>query len=340
MEQIPWDLYKFATATRTRGDKKGEFPYYSAKSIGIGNVGQHFGPDMLKGYSYIDSNEFNKIHNKAVSKVEEQLSVISNLFEAIYERQEAYDMLYSAGKGILKFLKNWRKPKYWKSLRAGAQPKTLPEAWLAYNFGVMPLCMSIQSALDLLGSEFPTSMVRGVSGASLPIINPTSYYGEGNPWYPFQDWGGFQHVNGKANVIIQKRAYVKPNHNPNSMLLNVMGITSPLSTLYSVLPWGWAVDYFVNVSDLLGNFDNKFPGVTLDSVWETIYVTGRCDWYRYYIERWSDGTHLNQKRYKADFVTTRRQRSSLNHRLTYSFPLIGSTQIANLFSAIAVSIKK
>lgn len=340
MEEIPWDLYSFATAERTNGDFKSECSYYSAKCIGKGTISHDFGPDKLRGYSYLDSNEMNKIHNKAVAKVEKQLEVISNLFETIYERQEAYEMLYSAGKGVLKFLRNWRKPKYWKSLRAGAQPKTLPEAWLAYNFGLMPLCMSIQSALDLLGSEFPTTMVRGVSGGSLPIIDPSNYYGRGNPFWPFQDWGEFQIVDGKADVIIQKRAYIKPNPNPNAMLSNVMGLTSPLSTIYSVLPWGWAVDYFVNVSDLLGNFDNRFPGVEIESVWETIYVTGSCDWYRYEILRWSDGEHVNTNRYNVDFVTTRRQRSSLNHRLTYSFPLIGSNRIANLFSAIAVSMKK
>lgn len=328
MENIRWDQYNYCKVSKTlNGDpkrKSKEFPYSVTMVKSSGNESTWFSPNYIRSNWHL-TNEYYTIRNKAVSKVEKELTVISNLFEAIYERQEAYKMMYSAGKELMRFLKNWRKPKYWKSLKAGAQPDSLPQAWLAYNFGIKPLIQSIDDALHLLGSEFPVTMVRGASGGKIPFM---SSYSPG--------WNSTFYFTTEFTYMAQYRAYVVPKSNPNSALLNVVGLTSPLSTIYSVIPWGWAVDYFANVSELLSNFDNKFPGVDIQRVCLTEFIKGS---YR------QTTRYINYTPYKWTFnngeivLLDRSMNAPLRYSPVWSFPMIGDNQAANLFSAIALTLK-
>lgn len=327
MEEIPWDNRRFSTASRYEGDFKDEYPYYAARLTNGSNKQCPYNPTSLRRGIFYSSNEFNKIRNKAISKVEDKLQLVDNLFETIYERKEAYRMLFDAGKGLLRFLKNWRKPKYWKKLKAGSQPADLPSAWLAYNFGVMPLVGSIQSALNLLGADFPVLQVRGASGG------PLTHVLDNISWDTVKLYS-----RADTSCMVEFRTYVKPRVNPNRALLNVMGITSPLSTIYSVLPWGWALDYFVNVSDLLANFDNRFPGVDVVKTMETNYFTGT--WSELFWTKDRYGKLTDYHDISGDLIVMERKLSDLNKKLTYDFPLIGDNRAANLFSAIALSMRK
>lgn len=332
MKPIDWDQYNYAASSNlVKGNHFSEYPYWSRSVVSWGDASSPYGPDVLYS-SFLNrtlsmTNQVNLVNNKAIDKVIDQLAAIPNLFEAWYERKDALDMIGRAGKGIMNFLKNWRKPKYWRSLRTGVKkPEALPEAWLAYNFGLAPLISSIDDALHLLCNDLPVVMVRGTSMS--PIVDSESFSGDYNGWSR----------NGTFKYLKSYRAYVTPELNANASLLNTFGITSPLSTGFSVLPWGWAVNYFVNVSQVLSNFEDKFPGVQLKEVWSTVFITGG-----YTYEYWHNNvTYGGPKFYSYNGGTvskTIRSQDSLTYSLTVNLPILGSSKFANLFSAIALTLK-
>lgn len=329
METIKWDGKKFAMKTpliRSNFHNETNYQSVTASCFGAKEAQCFFNPNNSwnNGSYPVPTNDYNIAFNKALTKVDDQLAVISNLFETMYERKQAYAMIGTAGKEILNFVKNWRKPKYWRSLKTGVKnPTTLPSAWLAYNFGLKPLIGSIDDAMHLLGADFPVHTVVGTSGIS------GSFKG-GNPG----NSNFYYRVNGSYNLIVSIRARVLPNLNPNKALSNVVGLTTPFSTAWSVIPWGWAVDYFVNVSDLLSNFEVKHPGVTVQQMWCTDYIRASANQHYY------NGYPTPPIEWSAqsNVVRTLRKPTAGNYKLQFSLPLFGSNKFANLFSAIALTM--
>lgn len=331
MEDVPWDGYNYTSVTKTlpndpRG-RRSESPYTlkHVRSKGWGNPhlhqGTYIGPNWFDDPIF-NKNEFRIVRNKAISKVEDELTLFTNLWETIYEREQAYSMLISAGKNVLLFLRNWKNPRYWKRV-VKRKPSDLPSAWLMYNFGLKPLVGSINDALNILGGDIPSYMVRGTSGTKVNFHQ--------NRVDPYD--GHYLQI--KGELYFSFRAYIEPEINPNKGLSNILGLTTPFSTAFSVLPWGWAVNYFVNVSDLLANYENRFPGIKIKEVWETQTFKGSSRENSYSDFFPSEGIAVND----GEIVYVKRFQSNLQKQLTYSFPKIGSNRAANLFSAIALVMK-
>lgn len=257
------------------------------------------------------------MHNRALEKLQGELTVCQNLFETWYERKQAYDLLFSAGENMLDFLVNWRKPQYWKKHAKSVKPSTLPEAWLTYQFGIKPLVGTVNSAMLGLGQPLTSATFSGSSRQTL--VFPISW----------------TDVFAKCDYVYKLGCTVSPKQNPNMHLLNIGGITTPFSTAWSVIPWGWAVDYFFNVSQLLSNFEDTHPGVSITNTYVTRYNKGV--WF---------GAHPTIRNgvpycvYDGIFHYTLRDTSvPLTYRPELKFPKLGSNQVANLFSAIALTMK-
>ena len=329
MENKPWNDFQYTRVLKVRNDprfKDRESPYtlehVNSSVAGPVPTNVPTTPDWFASGGLFPSNTYGLCRNKAISKVEDKLTMFENLFEAFYERQEAITMLRNAGKGIFRFLTNWRKPKYWRSIMKGAKrPETLPEAWLMYNFGLKPLISSIDSAIHLLGGEIPPFFVRASSGCEVTER--------------FSNNGHYSRYNAevKGTAYAQFRVWIQPDLNPNRGLLNVMGLTTPFSTMLSVVPWAWAVDYFVNLSEQLANFEDRFPGVEIREVWETNFFSGDVSGTSW--NHFVDGTSV----FSGPVVHVRRHISGLNKGLVFNVPIFGSGQLANLFSAIALTMK-
>lgn len=259
-----------------------------------------------------------ELHNRALNKLLAQLDVAENLFEAWYERREAYSMLISAGSEVLEFVTNWRKPTYWKNISKRARPSTLPEAWLAYNFGVKPLVQTIDTCLNKLAEPLPSVSFDGSA-----ILRGDTFMLSFNTTFM------------RVNHFYKLGCTVQPNPNPNYALANIAGLTTPFSTAWSVIPWGWAVDYFVNVSQLLSNFEVRHPGITIKNGYTTLFSKG--DWFGHH------PTFNNGRPYYvvdgSIFYMERRSTLDLKYKVQLSFPPLGSGQFANLFSAIAITLK-
>lgn len=229
-----------------------------------------------------------------------------------------------AGKEILLFLENWRKPVYWKRFAGKVkQPSSLPEAWLTVQFGVKPLVGTVDTMLHNLGRPLKDAKFKETSGTS-------RHHAQYTPKDPFN-----RHVEFTLKYRKTIGLFVRCNPNPNLGLMNVVGLGMPYSTTFQVLPWGWAVDYFANVSQLLSNFESKHPGVEVYGHWSTVKYDLDFVQQRYL------GDGLAVKNVISSHQMTRTTNlDTPRYQPTWSFPLLGSNQLANLFSAIALSMKK
>lgn len=272
---------------------------------------------------YLFHNDLNKARNKALTKIDNQLNQVTNFFEDWYERKQSYDLVTNASKEILGMLLNWRKPGYLKFMAGRTiKAKTLPEAWLTLQFGIKPLIGTIDNALHNLARPLPDVKFYETSGCSFSYDNTSAY-------------PDLLYSRGSGTFRISYGVRVLSNPNPNLGLVNIAGLGKPFSTMFSVLPWGWAVDYFVNASEMLQNFENKHPGLNL---------TG---WYS--TEKWDIQAQQSQHHiynlFRVQDAEMHRMRRYTNipqpkFRPTVSFPLLGGNQAANLLSAIALSMKK
>lgn len=288
-------------------------------------------------YMTSDDN-FTKAHNKALSKVDDQLRTADSFFEDWYERQQAVKLLQNVGKSLFNFVTGWKNPKYWKGIAKKSRPKDLPSAWLAYQFGVKPLVGGVDRAMNLLSVDFP---VMKISGSS----SDTYDYKLGRLFqvnnYPFNN-----HETGTALVKIGCEV---TGVNPNRALSGATGLNEPFSSVWNVLPWGWAVDYFVNVGQLLGNMENKHPGITVENWYVTRFakskVTSEMDYKG--LEKQFPGNpaivDIIRRNYaysfSGDYYYMRRTVGSApSYKLEFKAPKLGGNQMANLFAAIALTM--
>lgn len=294
-------------------------PEYGETAIDVLN-----GVPCADGFQYISHNDAALTHNKCLSKLKDELEPISSFFEDWYERQQAYRMLISAGIGILSFVRDLKNPKR-LARRFGkwaSKKESLPEAWLTYNFGVKPLIGTVENAIDLL-SRTPPPLIVSTSSSI------TSTYTDNE--------GEFQR-RGEVTYTVKMGVRVT-GFNANLALAASLGLDKPLTNAWSVVPWGWAVDYFVNVSELLSNFEPFITGVTISDSYETSFerfkgsasTSPAIDGYH----SWCD----NMEGWNMD----RRVPASLQFQFAHIRPAImpekNARQVANLFSAIALSIK-
>lgn len=283
----------------------------------------------------LSQNQKNLVRNKALSKLQDELTIASNLFEAWYERREAYTMLGDALSELYSFARNWRNPAYYAKLgKKVKDPSSLPEAWLMYNFGIKPLVGTVDTVLHDLAEPLPFATFSGTSGVSVKGRNRG---GQNSAFLKKEQWHTLDYLH-----KIGCTAY--PNPNPNVGLANIGGLTTPFSTTMSVLPWGWAVEYFVNVQQLLSNVELVHPGVETMDYYETIVTRSTRHGSLYKKGYYDNGKYISEKTYFCmlsgdGYRMERRPIRKPRFRLTFDFPMLGSSKVANLSSALALTLK-
>lgn len=263
--------------------------------------------------------------NKALNKVHDQLRTADSFFEDWYERKQAYELIHSSGKALLNFIVGWRNPKYWKHLRKNAKPKDFPSAWLGYQFGVKPLLGGVNRAMNLLGQDFPVVDVSGTSGNADEF---TYAYWSNSLYHNIR----FQ---GNRTAIVKIGCSVT-GINPNKALAGATGLNEPFSSAWAVVPWGWAVDYFFNVSELLSNIENQHPGIKTER-WYTTHMVRSYGSIRPDYEPTSSSFRAWSHDCSVTGLFIERIIGSTGFKPELKFPPLGGNKQANLFSAIALT---
>jgi hypothetical protein len=131
----------------------------------------------------------------------------------------------------------------------------LSEYWLAYRFGALPLIGDIDSAMhelaDTVVGRKPTQPVRG-KGVAMSATNDVT---SGNN---LSIWNYNREVVSKvvSRAIIRGKVRLElpsqlfgTDAKGASTLFRITEDFIP--TLYEIMPWSWAVDYFTNLGDVL-----------------------------------------------------------------------------------------
>lgn len=115
----------------------------------------------------------------------------------------------------------------------------VPSAWLEWNFAVKPIVGSLTELANTFDQRFAPLYVRGMIPDSNVVLE--------SQWY-FQ-W--------ESKVRVNYRYFIEII-NPNVGIIDQMGLRNNFSTVWEIMPWSWAIDYFVNVGELMSNLDDTF----------------------------------------------------------------------------------
>lgn len=148
----------------------------------------------------------------------------------------------------------------------------VPAAWLEFNFVYRPLAGDIKAFSEIMNEPFPYEMIKGTS----KVLNT----------YPASQAEDRSLTNSWTNLCqIYGYARVK---NANVNLIERLGMTDVIGTVWELIPWSWAIDYFGNVGDYLSNidpaynqFDWQMQGTTKlcqKSVWKRYRANPTSEW--------------------------------------------------------------
>jgi hypothetical protein len=175
-----------------------------------------------------------------------------------------------------------RATKLWKGLRAARRGdiRTLKALWgkgagvranlkksgghvLEYSFGWAPLVGDIAAAIAVLGAGIPPPYVK--ARQKLAYTATTGWV----------DYGAVLNKDEISGFIEWSlRSWIRIT-NPNTLLLNELGLTNSASVLWEVTPWSFVVDYFVNVNAFIASF-TEWVGLELDRPNKTFFAKEDC----------------------------------------------------------------
>ena len=192
----------------------------------------------------------------------------------------------------------------------------VPAAWLEFNFVYRPLAGDIKAFSEIMNEPFPYEKIKGT--CKVPDTHPAN---QADDKSLTNTWTNLCQIYGYARV-----------KNANVNLIDRLGMTDAIGTVWELIPWSWAIDYFGNVGDYLSNIApiyNQFD-------WQMQGTTKLCEknvWKRFRIDpisKWED-TLFNGIR------TTRSQGvPSFVFQFTYELNL---RRASYLMSAIALTLK-
>lgn len=267
--------------------------------------------------------------NKALRELDEQIN--SNILAFA----EFYYMRDLAATCILRFIKVAKAARKLRRLAVRNIPfgradvernaAAIPAAWLEFNFVYKPAVKSFNEFANIMNGPFPITYgkVYGKDkGAMGEIVDPYT-----PRWVYEMECKTQYHY-----------AYHYPN--PNAGLLARLGFMNFAGNAWDIVPWSWAVDYFVNAGELLSNLQPRFPGVEFTQFYSSSTTKQHVlAWARGDPEWWNP-----EKARPFSWKTLDFGRSELDpNRLKYEpeFNLVSSIQrLSQLTSAIALNLRR
>jgi len=121
--------------------------------------------------------------------------------------------------------------------------RTQADLWLEYSYGWRPLAQDVYGLSELANEVLAKPLfVKGRGSATIKAV---------------QNWeNGEDHVNTDASTSVRTKLYASIE-NEGIRALNQAGLVNPLSIAWELVPWSFAIDWFVPV------------GATLDAITAT-----------------------------------------------------------------------
>lgn len=195
--------------------------------------------------------------NKAIAQANTGLQLLINAYRSI-KRRDFHALRKQFGKS----------PKR----ESGSQVANAAGAThLGYWFGIYPLMCTIQDHMNLFGESSEALYIKGTKKGGWSEEAPTDRVPSDLLWWT--EW----------SVKIKKQASVRA-HNVNEQLVTRLGARQPLRLIWELTPLSWAVDYWVNVGELLANYDPDLVGIKTEHEFTTIKMD--VDWSHYWWPNW------------------------------------------------------
>lgn len=198
----------------------------------------------------------------------------------------------------------------------------IPAAWLAFNFVYTPLALTVKKVsafMDDPGFHREFSIRSGRVPVSLTRRVPI----DGSKAYEEYTCEGY--FSGKSKGFIKVP-------NPNSGFIQRTGIADIIGTVWDIVPWSWAVDYFTNVSNVFNDLNPRYS--TIEHIdWTTNYRGKLTETYRRHLygkDQFFESIDVDV--YNRTLTVPNKWKLSLAEE----FSLV---QFANLSSAIAMTLK-
>lgn len=280
----PYDLvlpYSFSRTRTTAARTWGEQDFG-----GMANASTIKGPwQMYASYNLLSdqlweyaSQAQNIARGKFSAKLGEEAGWLLNLAQ----RTQAMDMIYSRAMQLYIFCRQLRRfdfpaaartlgihqdPRYhrYTKNRLRRTSRAFSSNFLEFHFGWSPLVGDIGASIELLDGPIPFGR----------------FYGQGR--VPVEEnFDRLIDINYGESQVGRIRGFVSSRvgaevhvTNANLWLANRLGLTNPALVAWDAVPWSFVVDWFVNVSDYLGQF-TEFNGVAIKNAFTTTYarVTG------------------------------------------------------------------
>ena len=239
----------------------GDYNYVNSGTVG---ANWYTVPSSMDMGSIVVNTAIQKARERFVNRVRDRAAWAVN----IAEREQAISMIAQRGIQLFQFCQALRKGNFKKAagLLGTRELQTVRKAsksfsknFLEWHFGWSPLLDDIYTSCDILSKPFRPHKATGSATESLEF--PT---GGSSP----NQWKDVGKVNIRASARVS--AYIRVT-NPNLNLLAQMGLTNPAVVLWELVPFSFVVDWFVNVSDFLGQFD-EFIGLALDEPYHSAKI--------------------------------------------------------------------
>lgn len=218
---------------------------------------------------------------KAFKKFQAQLGDPSQLMVSILERRKSIEMIANRADAIRKgfeAIRRGKPPVDWKrDTKVGSAARAAKDAgakYLEYHFGWEPMVKDIYSAIQVLQSPVPPSLVKA-SGQSGRLS-----------WGYTPLWGGLNGVEygtrgfRTTEVSCQLIADVAIE-NPLLWRANQLGLTNPLSWAWELTRLSWLINWFATTREFVDGF-TAFQGLALTSPATTYFE-------RKNVHRWRSG---------------------------------------------------
>lgn len=209
------------------------------------------GGDVPPGYSYthVDNMAYNR-HRGRLFKGSASLGV------TLASWKQSRDMIVKRSNSVGRMLDSVysrlsRDKRRIKQLRREREPSA--NQVLETEFGWRPLIGDVHAALGTVCSDgIPPQWVRGVGREVIDRrINIHSPFGDHNDSY----WSGSVRTTYSTKVEID---------NPNTWLLNRLGLINPATVVWDLIPWSFVVNMFVNVNALINSVTDEVGLIVTD----------------------------------------------------------------------------
>lgn len=135
----------------------------------------------------------------------------------------------------------------------------VPDAYLAFQFGVKPVMQDVYSAMEIWEQDaFKGVPITAHASRTYPYVKVRGSY----EWSQNESW-----------KVAVKRVCTISIENPNLASLQQWGLLNPAVVAWDMVPYSFVLDWFVPIGPWLSSFSD-FAGIRVDEPYCTKFCTG------------------------------------------------------------------